>query len=120
MDEYHDGRPTDTDDYGQDYEAQAHSLTEIDPDELATFGEVLDYWTMRGGMTDSERTAFWTGWARLTIAWTLGMAGALVLSEFSSGIISDIGLILTIYAGFALAWQVVDAVRFAVRGRQGR
>ena len=90
---------------------------DIDPDELGTFGEVLDHYTRRGGPTADERTAFWMSWTKSTIVWAFVLIGALVVSETFDEVVSDIGLLVTIYAGLVLIWQAVEAVRF---GREGR
>jgi len=89
----------------------------VDPDELGTFGEVLDYWTMRGGMTEDERTAFWQSWTRHTIVWGTVLIGAALVGESFGGIVDLATRVAGAVAIVALVWQVVDAVRF---GREGR
>ena len=91
---------------------------DIDPNELATFGEVLDYWTMRGGMTDNERTAYWQSWSRHMTVWTFVVVGGVIFMESVDGLAGDAGMFAAIFAVLALIWQAVDAVRFALRARR--
>ena len=91
---------------------------DADPDELGTFGEVLEYYTRRGGPTADERTAFWMSWTRHTITWTFVGVGALAVETSFGGIVSDVALFAALYAALVLIWQVVHAVRFACEGRR--
>ena len=93
---------------------------EVDPDELGTFGEYLDHYTRRGGMTADERTAFWMSWTRHTIVWVFAGAGALAVVASFGGIVSDGGLLVALYASLVLIWQAVEAVRFGIEGRRWR
>jgi hypothetical protein len=94
-----------------------HETTNTDPDDLGTFGEVLEHWTRRGGPTPDERTAFWMSWSRHTIAWVFAVAGCLIVKSMYGGLVDTITAAVGAAAVVALAYQVVEAIRF---GRECR
>ena len=99
-------------------EDEPHASTCQQWDELGTFGEVLEHYTRRGGMTADERTAFWMSWTRHTIAWVFVGAGALVVKSMYGGLVDTLTAAVGAAAIGALAWQVVNAVRFVREARR--
>ena len=91
---------------------------DADPNDLGTFGEYLDHYTARGGMTADERTAFWMSWSRHTIAWVFAVAGCLIVKSMYSGLVDMLASAVGSATIVALIWQAVDAVRFAREGRR--
>ena len=105
---------------GGSHEGYGETWTDPDPNELGTFGEYLDAYTARGGMTDDERTAYWMSWTRLVIAWTFVLVAGVIVTESFGGLAGDGGALVAIYAAIVLGWQGIEAVRFARRARRGR
>jgi hypothetical protein len=93
--------------------------SEVDPDDLPTFTKYLNHYTARGGMTEDERTAFWTRWMKEAIAWVFVAVVALIVKGMYSGVVDMLASAIGAFAILGgLGWQAVEAVLFNHKARR--